>query len=234
MPTFKRELYRTDYIDFSKHVSKIESLNVVGLINQRTHVTSTKTGSTLTRIPLLLPGCYQAILDIWNREERRHPEFAEEWDKNLQLIAVRDVFFVDQFLIGDKPIYHLKAASRRRDEAVRFIYLSPDEEDFWRHPVAVPDQDYDQNLDVATTWPAQPDGPNGYLRTSPGSVNVTRLSSMPSDNPLKNGSMLHVDELEPFIWADFSSLRVKLTKAQQMPTTKIAKKVIFRYIQEKI
>ena len=226
----RRELYRTDYIDFSKQVSKIESLNVVGLINSRVHVTSTKTGSTLTRIPILTPGGYQTILDIWNREERRHPEFAEEWDQNLQLVAVRDVFYSEKFLIGDKTIYHLKAATRRRDEAVRFIYLSPDEEDFWRHPVAVPDQDYDQNLDVATTWPAQPDGPNGYLRTSSGSVNVTRLSSMHKNNPLKNGSMLHVDELEPYIWSDFSNLKTKLAKALRGSTNKVHTRMLFRLV----
>ena len=210
----RKELFRTDYIDFSKKVSNIESLNICGIINERVHITSSATKSALLRIPILTPGGYQAVLSLWNDDIKRQPHFAKTWETAFQLIAVRRVYFERELTINNKKIFFLRAASRIQDKKMQFIYLSPPDVKFWSNPISIPDAGYNFAEDHANSWPKQPEGPiEGFLKTSIGSVNKFRLDTYEETNPVRSSSMVRMDELEPFLWSDFKLLKNNLFKA---------------------
>ena len=181
-------------------------IDLLGLINGKPQFSSKQFG-TLTRIPILLANKSQALLDIWNSDERRQPDFATDW-KTLQMIIVRRCRFRGFLKIDDKRVYFFKTTQRKVDEANRFIWLSEDKSDFWTEPIGKPDEHYNEFQDQIESWPDVPVGPSGYLRASFGSVLKTRTYEI-----VTLETSVHCADLDPYAFEDLHDLQKLLKSA---------------------
>ena len=119
--------------------------NIAGIINGTIIQQSTQTGKFFLRVPLLTAKSNQLVVEIWNDNKKMEPKFAD-WKCN-QFTLMRNVSYHG---LGDfkcEKNVHVFRLRSVGSELNRFIWISPEHEEFWATPVELADETYDNDVE---------------------------------------------------------------------------------------
>ena len=122
--------------------------NIAGIINGTIIQQSTQTGKFFVRVPILTAKSNQLVVEIWNDNEKMEPKFAD-WKCN-QFTLIRNASYHG---LGDFKceknvhIFRLRSVGSKVD---RFIWISPENEEFWATPVGLADKNHDNDLEIVS------------------------------------------------------------------------------------
>ena len=142
--------------------------DLFGIINCTIEIKNlTEKGLLLYRVPLLLgiDGNHsQVIIEVWAAKGKEEPIFTRNW-LQFQIAYIREAKFVAKRERFGLTFFHFTLST---NPSSRYIWLSSDEPNFWRFPIADPEPRKLNSFKKKLTGEYCPF--DGEVKSSPGSV----------------------------------------------------------------